>query len=76
MESLKNRVVIDTDILVDVLRGVEKTVAFIADLENNGSKLSTTVINAFELYYGAYKSKKKTAEPGRNEKIVEKDGHP
>ncbi|MEM2088593.1 MAG: type II toxin-antitoxin system VapC family toxin [Thermoproteota archaeon] len=59
MESIREQVVIDTDVLVDILRGVEKAVNFIADLENKGLKLSTTVINAFELYYGAYKSKKK-----------------
>ncbi|MBO3754228.1 MAG: hypothetical protein FGF53_05045 [Candidatus Brockarchaeota archaeon] len=35
------------------------SVTFIAELENRGTRLSTTVVNAFELYYGAYKSKKK-----------------
>jgi len=42
-----------------LLRGVEKTIAFISELEKKGLTLSTTVINAFELFYGAYKSKKK-----------------
>jgi predicted nucleic acid-binding protein len=55
----RNQVIIDTDVLVDMLRGVEKAISFIAELEKKGFVLSTTIINAFELYYGAYKSKKK-----------------
>ncbi len=59
MESAGDQVIIDTDVLVDMLRGVGKAVTFIAEFEKKGTRLSTTVINAFELYYGAYKSKKK-----------------
>jgi predicted nucleic acid-binding protein len=59
MEAVRNKVIIDTDILVDMLRGVEKAVKFIAELESKGFVLLTTVINAYELYYGAYKSKKR-----------------
>lgn len=59
MESVGNQVIIDTDVIVDVLRGKEKVVAFVADLEKRGLTLSTTSVNAFELFYGAYKSKKK-----------------
>lgn len=47
MESAGDQFIIDTDVLVDLLRGLEKTVTFIAELENKGSRLSTTVINAF-----------------------------
>ncbi|MEM1568729.1 MAG: type II toxin-antitoxin system VapC family toxin, partial [Thermofilaceae archaeon] len=54
----RRRVIVDTDVLVNVLRGAGKTVAFVARLEDEGFRLATTVINAFELYYGAYKSKK------------------
>lgn len=54
----RRRVIVDTDALVDVLGGAGKTVAFVARLEDEGFMLATTVINAFELYYGAYKSKK------------------
>lgn len=49
--------VIDTDILIDLLRNVKETVTFISKIEENETPLSTTVINAFELYYGAHKSK-------------------
>lgn len=49
--------VIDTDILIDLLRNAKETVTFISKIEENETPLSTTVINAFELYYGAHKSK-------------------
>jgi predicted nucleic acid-binding protein len=56
MESA--RTVIDTDVLIDLLRNVKKVIAFLAEIEESGSLLCTTVINAFELYYGAHKSRK------------------
>ena len=52
-----NRVIIDTDILIDFLRNRPETVAFVAQIEEKKTLLSTTAINAFELYYGAHKSK-------------------
>lgn len=52
-------VCIDTDILVDHLRGEEKAVRQIQELETSGGVPSTTTINAFELYYGAQKTEKR-----------------
>jgi len=72
METAGNQVIIDTDILVDMLRGLEKVVTFIAELERKGLTLSTTVINAFELYYGAYKSKKKLRNLTATRKLLER----
>lgn len=72
METARNQVIIDTDILVDMLRGLEKAVKFIADLEQKGITLSTTVINAFELYYGAYKSKNKLNNLTAANKLLER----
>ena len=48
---------IDTDILIDHLRGHHGTVEKIKSLERI-FHLSTTVVNSFELYYGAYKTKR------------------
>lgn len=48
--------VLDTDILIDLLRNVKETVTFLSEMEENLTLLSTTAINAFELYYGAHKS--------------------
>lgn len=51
------RVIIDTDILIDLLRNSKEAVAFVARLEERRFLLSTTVVNLFELHYGAHKSK-------------------
>ena len=54
METTKT--IIDTDILIDLLRNKKEAVAFIAGLEEKKVLLTTTVVNAFELHYGAHKS--------------------
>jgi len=38
---------------------VKKVVGFLAEIEERGNLLSTTVINAFELYHGAHKSRER-----------------
>lgn len=53
------RVAIDTDILIDVLRNVTKIVDSISEMERKGYMLATTIVNAFELFHGAYKSRKR-----------------
>jgi predicted nucleic acid-binding protein len=50
-------IIIDTDVLVSDLRG---RTSVLRDLEDG--ELATTVVNAFELFHGAYKSK----EPATN----------
>jgi predicted nucleic acid-binding protein len=54
METLKT--VIDTDILIDLLRNQKQATAFIAGLEQKNYVLATTSINVFELHHGAHKS--------------------
>ncbi len=56
MEQVETSVVLDTDVLVSDLRG--KT-SVLRELE--GKDPSTTVVNAFELFHGAYKSKEASA---------------
>ena len=51
-----NRTIIDTDILIDFLRNRKESVEFVIQLEKKRIVLSSTAINAFELYYGAHKS--------------------
>ena len=53
---METNVVLDTDVLVSDLRG--KTF-ILRELE--GKDPSTTVVNAFELFHGAYKSKESSA---------------
>ncbi len=55
------KIVLDTSILVDHLRNQGDGKSLLARLEG-ASELATTTVCAFELYYGAFKSK----ETGRN----------
>ncbi len=48
---------LDSDILIDLLRGNTEITGIIRELEE-GFELATTSINIFELYYGAYKTKR------------------
>ncbi len=54
METIKT--IIDTDLLIDLLRNQKQATASIAKLEEKNYVLATTVINIFELHYGAHKS--------------------
>jgi len=65
------RVGIDTG-LIDLLRGVGETVDFIGEMENKGYLLATTIVNAFELYHGAYKSKRWEENLGSTKKLLER----
>ena len=61
MEELEDlnyaTICLDTDVLVDILRGSQQTVEKIKKLEEKFD-LTTTTINVFELYFGAFKSRK------------------
>ncbi len=54
METLKT--VIDTDLLIDLLRNQKQATAFIIELEEKNTILATTAVNLFELHHGAHKS--------------------
>ena len=45
-------VCLDSDIIIDYLRNDKKTVKKIIDLKESGIELSTTSVNAFELFKG------------------------
>ena len=55
MEAMENKICLDTDFLVNFLRNKKEEVEFIEENETR-TIFSTTSINLFELYYGAYKS--------------------
>lgn len=55
MEYPASRVVVDTDVLVDFMRGKNQAVAKIRELVEAGTTLATTAVNVFELSYGAYR---------------------
>ncbi|MGB9729564.1 MAG: type II toxin-antitoxin system VapC family toxin [Thermoprotei archaeon] len=58
MVSTSRKVVLDTDILVDFLRGHKAAVHTIKKLSEKRSNLATTAINIFELAWGAHRLKK------------------
>lgn len=66
METLKT--IIDTDILIDLLRNKKQAITFVASLETQNLTLSTTAINIFELHHGAHKSR----DPEKNVHAISK----
>jgi len=55
VEGAAGTVVLDTDVLIDYLRGVRDAIAFVEGLRREGVELATTAINIFELAWGACK---------------------
>ena len=53
--EIPKRLVLDTNVIVQHLRGKTKESELIAKLQET-SNLATTIINSYELYFGAYKS--------------------
>ena len=53
--AIPKRIVLDTDIIIDHLRG--KAAASLVTRLQDEYELATTLINSFELYHGAYRSK-------------------
>jgi predicted nucleic acid-binding protein len=56
--------------MIDNLRGDKTIVHEILLLEDTGRILSTTSVNAFELYYGALKTEKKETNTDAVEKLL------
>lgn len=55
------KVILDSDVLIHLLRNDSKTAELIKSFETE-NELGTTDINAFELYRGAYKSNRADSE--------------
>ena len=55
-------VCLDTDIIIHLLRDEPKTTNLIKQIQERGDKITTTSINGFELWKGAYRSKKKNID--------------
>jgi len=65
-----NSICLDTDILVNFLRKEPLAVSWME--ENRDKEIATTVVNIFELYYGAYASKLPQTKVRDVEKIIER----
>lgn len=53
-----SRVVIDTDLLIDFLRNKSEARTLVAEMEKE-FQIATTVVNVYELFFGAHKSSHK-----------------
>ncbi len=62
---------LDTDLLIAILRGNEDACNQVMDLNEN-TKGATTAINAFEVFYGSYRSERKTENTNEVIKLLEK----
>ena len=56
MENVEDGLIVDTDILIDLLRKKDYAVPLVKKFEEE-LELATSAINAFGLYRGAYKSR-------------------
>lgn len=63
---MENTIILDTDILIDVLRGQPEALELVQSLEGD-HHLSTTAISSFELHHGAWK----TDNPPKNLQAVD-----
>jgi tRNA(fMet)-specific endonuclease VapC len=66
------KVCLDTDIIVELLRGRERVVGRLRELEREGARFSTTSVNVFELYYGCWRSKRVERNLEAVEKFLER----
>jgi tRNA(fMet)-specific endonuclease VapC len=55
-------VCLDTDIIIDFLRGEKEAINKLKKLRDNNFELSTTSINVFELFKGALRSNKSNSK--------------
>lgn len=69
MEEMENRICLDTNILVDILRGNSEILNLIGEIEKENI-LATTYINLFELNYGAATSINKKINFRGIEKVI------
>ncbi len=63
------KICLETDFLVNFLRGKEEAHEYIEKKEETHN-LATTTINAFELYHGAYKSQKSEQNVNQTEELL------
>jgi len=62
---------LDTDFLVAILRGKEDAERKMVEMDREGRQ-GTTAINAFELFYGAYKSKQSLTNVEKTKSLLER----
>ncbi len=62
---------LDTDLLVSILRGEDEARKIVVELDEE-AKGATTSINAFEIFFGAYKSERKDENVKETTKLLKR----
>jgi len=62
---------LDTDLLIAILRGKEEAYSKVEEIDEEG-KGATTAINAFEIFFGAYKSARKSENLKEASKLLDR----
>jgi tRNA(fMet)-specific endonuclease VapC len=62
---------LDTDFLIAILRGKKEAYQTLLDLDEEGTE-ATTAVNAFELFFGAYKSEKINDNLKETQKLLDR----
>ena len=62
---------LDTDLLIAILRGKKEAYRTVIELDQE-AKEATTAINAFEVFFGAYKSERKNENTKEAQKLLER----
>ena len=62
---------LDTDLLIAILRGKKEAYRTLTELDEEANE-ATTAINAFELFFGAYKSERKNENLKEVQKLLER----
>jgi len=60
---------LDTDFLVAILRGDPEAEGKMRELDEEGRQ-ATTAVNAFEIFYGAYKSRRKAVNVQESRRLL------
>ncbi|MBS3080510.1 type II toxin-antitoxin system VapC family toxin [Candidatus Pacearchaeota archaeon] len=68
---MEDTLLIDTDVLVDLLRNKYEIINWFKD-NNDKFKFATTIINIFELYTGAYRSNNEDKEIKNVQDIIDR----
>jgi len=65
-------VCLDTNFIIDLIRGDQSALAELRRIESEGSSITTTPISACELFEGAYKSKQASKEVIKVREILDR----
>lgn len=63
---------LDTDLLIAILRGKKEAYSKVVALDEDSKGAATTAINAFEIFFGAYKSKMQSENLKETQRLLDR----